>query len=645
MPNEKNSEASSSNRLTSLLPVTGGGLQPKRRSSDDGSKSQNGGGGGGKSLLGLDRLAAAKRHEQQHREAEKSGDSSSAKPAFVKRSAPQRQYRNRQVNETPSHPGGINREAVDRTQRQQQRKYQHNRDSRGHSRHDNEPSRKRHRADEDDGYDRSSGDRDRDGGSSRSRDGGRDYYSRDFSKRRDHDEYDHKRGSLEHHRDRDRYNRSSSHRQTHESQRRDYDRGRHGDMPPPASRNPTFSSVTPSTEASTSTMRQRRNDTVFSATPMARGGYPRRNDPSTGRKSRSEWDVETPMQGPRDDVDGADPTRPVPQADDAEFDRHFYLDEDDDGNYVVDQSGGTDMGRFLFQNAKTKAREDEMEQKRRQQRFNPRKSALQDDQEAWEENRLLSSGAAVRSSIDLDTMNNEQEMSRVTLLVHQVKPPFLDGRVSFSTIREAVPTVKDASSDFAKMAREGSATLRFLRANKERTSHRQKFWELGGTKMGEAIGVKKEATGSDDNVGVENTNENGEIDYKKSSGFAQHVKKKDNEANSAVSAFAKTKTIRQQREYLPVFCVREELLNVIRENTCVVIVGETGSGKVRNNQTLIRPCDSYIFNRSNVTALIFLFVIDNAIDTVPDGGRVWKTWADRLYTATARSCHECRQTC
>jgi pre-mRNA-splicing factor ATP-dependent RNA helicase DHX38/PRP16 len=317
---------------------------------------------------------------------------------------------------------------------------------------------------------------------------------------------------------------------------------------------------------------------LHAQTPMtSRGGSTsiRRNNRSNVRTARSDWDTETPLPGRRDDVDdGIDPRRTVPDDDGSEFDRHFYLDEDDDGNYIVDQSDNRDMGRFLFENSKTKAREEEMEQKR-QQRYNPRKSALQDDQEAWEENRLLSSGAAVRSSVDLDTMNSEQEMSRVTLLVHQVKPPFLDGRVSFSSVREAVPTVKDATSDFAKMAREGSATLRYLRANKEKNTMRQKFWELGGTRMGDAVGVKKEAGTGDGEKGVDNdvTDENGEIDYKKSSGFAQHVKKKDDAANAPVSNFARTKSIRQQREYLPVFSVRDELLNVIRENTCVVIVG------------------------------------------------------------------------
>lgn len=63
-----------------------------------------------------------------------------------------------------------------------------------------------------------------------------------------------------------------------------------------------------------------------------------------------------------------------------------------------------------------------------------------------------------------------------------------------------------------------------------------------------------------------------EIDYKKSTGFAAHVTKKK-EDDGPVSDFAKHKSIRQQREYLPVFSVRDELLNIVRENSVVVIVG------------------------------------------------------------------------
>lgn len=56
--------------------------------------------------------------------------------------------------------------------------------------------------------------------------------------------------------------------------------------------------------------------------------------------------------------------------------------------------------------------------------------------------------------------------------------------------------------------------------------------------------------------------------------FAEHMNKQE-----SVSDFARRKTMVQQRQFLPVFAVRQDLLNVIRENSVVIIVGETGSGK------------------------------------------------------------------
>jgi pre-mRNA-splicing factor ATP-dependent RNA helicase DHX38/PRP16 len=285
----------------------------------------------------------------------------------------------------------------------------------------------------------------------------------------------------------------------------------------------------------------------------------------------------------------------IPDDDDS-FERDFYLADDEE--FVQDSNDN--MGRFLYESAKTKQREQEMEKQRNQNTGrttirDARRSALQDDQEAWEQSRLLSSGAGIRGDIDLDIKSEED--TRVTLLVHQVKPPFLGkGASAFSRIKHAVPTVKDNTSDFAKMARNGSNTLRSLREKKEKNAMRQKFWELGGTRMGQAVGVKekKDSDGNDPNdssgiVKVSNSNSDtkdesvvenpqGEVDYKKSSGFASHVKK-DGEKNAAVSEFAKSKSIREQREYLPAFAVRDELMNVIRENNVVVVVGETGSGK------------------------------------------------------------------
>jgi pre-mRNA-splicing factor ATP-dependent RNA helicase DHX38/PRP16 len=64
------------------------------------------------------------------------------------------------------------------------------------------------------------------------------------------------------------------------------------------------------------------------------------------------------------------------------------------------------------------------------------------------------------------------------------------------------------------------------------------------------------------------------VNLRTSHQFASHMK--DNEA---VSAFALEKSLKQQREYLPVFAVRQKLVQIVRENNVVIVVGETGSGK------------------------------------------------------------------
>ena len=52
-----------------------------------------------------------------------------------------------------------------------------------------------------------------------------------------------------------------------------------------------------------------------------------------------------------------------------------------------------------------------------------------------------------------------------------------------------------------------------------------------------------------------------EEDYKGDSKFASHLK-----TAAGVSVFARTRTLKEQREYLPAFACREELMRVIREN-------------------------------------------------------------------------------
>lgn len=530
---------------------TVGGLQPKSQHRNaDKSKGER------KSVLGLDRLAAEKRQLSGSNSNRSDNRSSSHDDNNYHSNKRNRQYR-RAVDDTPSHPGGIDRDAqrrarereYERSNRKRGREYKHS------SNHDN--SNHHHKS----------------------------MHNQD---RRNRDEYSHQQRS-----------RRWDDNTATPAYRNDYS----NETPRPVSVSTHSSSSTGKNSASTSSW-DVETPLLPSRHANATNSSMSHYGPSSNRYSsrRMEIGASTPLlhskkaphvSGSRK-INDSNSNINVDEQDE-EFDRQFYL-ADDDAPFLADTSTNEMDSRFIYDSEKTRKREVEMQQKRESSnnrgRMTAKKSALLDDQEKWEENRLLSSGAAIQGNVSLEISNDDD--TRVTLLVHQVKPPFLDGRASFSTIQDAVPTVKDASSDFAKMAREGSDTLRRLRENKDKNAMRQRFWELGGSKMGDAMGIKKKDeakekdkteetndntdtnNNSTDSFDKTNTDSNGEIDYKKSTGYAQHLNKSK---DAKVSEFAKTKSIRQQREFLPAFTVRDELLNVIRENTVVIVVGETGSGK------------------------------------------------------------------
>jgi ABC-type glutathione transport system ATPase component len=262
-------------------------------------------------------------------------------------------------------------------------------------------------------------------------------------------------------------------------------------------------------------------------------------------------------------------------------------EEDDfyDAFYLSEEGVARGEEAFLGDPEKIKEKEEAMRKaaergeanKRRQQQQNSRKNQLAADQTAWEENRLLTSGVAVRNEVE--TEFDDEEDARIRLNVHHTKPPFIDGRVTFSKQLATVPVVKEPTSDMALLSRKGSALVRERRERRERGKMRQRFWELGGSRMGEAMGLKADAPagegeGAAGGGGGAEDDEN--YDYRKENKFSEHLKGMKKEAQSD---FAKSKTIAEQRRYLPIFTVRDELLQVIRENQIVIIVGETGSGK------------------------------------------------------------------
>lgn len=215
----------------------------------------------------------------------------------------------------------------------------------------------------------------------------------------------------------------------------------------------------------------------------------------------------------------------------------------------------------------------EMQQKRTEsqaQLLKSRQSKQNEDNNRWEENRLVGSGV-VRQLVQDNDFERDMDVKRVQILVHDLKPPFLDGRVVFTTQQEMVSVVKDPTSDIAVTAKAGSQLLLHVREQNERNKMQKKFWEVAGSKMGKAMGIPENKPEKVE----EKLDPNGDVNYKADSQYGDGGHKK----NVAISAFAKDKSIREQREFLPIFTCREQLMQVIQDNTIVVIVGETGSGK------------------------------------------------------------------
>uniref|UniRef100_A0A3B3B5P0 RNA helicase n=1 Tax=Oryzias melastigma TaxID=30732 RepID=A0A3B3B5P0_ORYME len=238
--------------------------------------------------------------------------------------------------------------------------------------------------------------------------------------------------------------------------------------------------------------------------------------------------------------------------------------------YMMDEGYDEFHNPFTSTSEEYVKKREQILQKQTQKRISAQKRQINEDNERWETNRMLTSGVVQRLEVDEDF--EEDNATKVHLLVHNLVPPFLDGRIVFTKQPEPVIPVKDATSDMAIISRKGSQLVRKHREQKERKKAQHKHWELAGTKLGDIMGIKKT---EEEEPGGREVGEDGKVDYKADQKFADHMKEK----SEASSDFAKKKSLVEQRQYLPIFAVRQQLLNIIRDNSIVIVVGETGSGK------------------------------------------------------------------
>jgi pre-mRNA-splicing factor ATP-dependent RNA helicase DHX38/PRP16 len=103
---------------------------------------------------------------------------------------------------------------------------------------------------------------------------------------------------------------------------------------------------------------------------------------------------------------------------------------------------------------------------------------------------MLTSGVAQRSQVNLDFEDESESM--VHVIVHDLKPPFLDGKTVFTKQLEPINPIRDPTSDLAVFSKKGSALVREKREQAERQKAAAKLASLGGTALGNIMGVKDE---------------------------------------------------------------------------------------------------------------------------------------------------------
>ncbi|KAK4144670.1 P-loop containing nucleoside triphosphate hydrolase protein [Dichotomopilus funicola] len=302
---------------------------------------------------------------------------------------------------------------------------------------------------------------------------------------------------------------------------------------------------------------------------QSRSSTPRAGSRLAGAATPRQREFDGPEPGSNDDATNA-------------LDRDWYGGDDDLGGHTFGDDTHNPFGDesgWAAQEREAAMVEKKVGQFASTGPMNARQMQKQKDVDAWETNRMLTSGVAQRRDMGGD-FEDDQEATRVHLLVHDLRPPFLDGRTVFTKQLDPVPAVRDAQSDMAVFSRKGSKVVRDRRQQRERAKQAQQATNVAGTALGNLMGVKDEDTDSALPIAAEEKGEkNGEASTQgqtpsNSNKFSEHLKKAEGASN-----FSQSKTLREQREFLPAFAVREELLRVIRDNQVIIVVGETGSGK------------------------------------------------------------------
>lgn len=201
--------------------------------------------------------------------------------------------------------------------------------------------------------------------------------------------------------------------------------------------------------------------------------------------------------------------------------------------------------------------------------------------ERWEIRQMIAAGIVKASDYpDLEedynaTLRGDGQMELeedIDIEIRDEEPPFLAGQTKQSLELSPIRVVKAPDGSLNRSAMAGASLA------KERKELRQ-----------------QEAEAQENNTKVDLSSQwHDPMANPESRQFASDLKKRAQASQSAPDAVPEWKkviakdqslgrrtnmTIKEQRESLPVFAFREQLIKAVRENQILIVVGETGSGK------------------------------------------------------------------
>lgn len=188
--------------------------------------------------------------------------------------------------------------------------------------------------------------------------------------------------------------------------------------------------------------------------------------------------------------------------------------------------------------------------------------------ERWEIRQMIASGAA--SAADYPELNFEPDEDdkvpedvNVDIELNTEEPKFLKGQINNSTVPNPMLILKNPEGSLSRAAMSG---LKLAQEMKEEKLQQKRDQERDARAARESSDPLRQLTQQDRNL--KNQTDNAISAWR------------NNQQNQKIEYGKRTSlSMKEQRETLPVFAMRGQLVDAIRDNQFLVIVGETGSGK------------------------------------------------------------------